>query len=297
MAQRFTVIAGGLLAAEPAAADSVERAPAERHWRIDLRAADSIDAAAVAAWRALLTRSGAAGAAFCDPDYLLPAAKHQSGGRALVFAWSRRGDGPESLRAVLPLAFGHPLWRGGRVTPWSPPGLSLKPAHLVEAGCAAEIGAALDARLRPDGRRLAFDLAESAGLPAPCLRFELLPGRAQRPARRAVPSGSLVGVRPADFRPEEVETISEPARIRDAVESFLALDARTAGRPIVADPSEAAMVRVVTRLFARRRAVRVELARRSGEIVAGSLRLGDGRRAALWRSAPAVTVREGGEGR
>lgn len=294
MAQRFTVIAGGLRAAEPAAAP-----PAERHWRIDLRTADSIDAAAVAAWRALLTRTGAAGAAFSDPDYLLPAAKHQSGGRALVFAlaWSRRGNAPESLRAVLPLALGHPLWRGGRVTPWSPPGLSLTPAHLVEAGCAAEIGAALDARLRLDGRRLAFDLGESAGLPAPCLRFELLPGRAERPLCRAIPSGSLVGVRPTDFRPEEVETIFEPARIRDAVESFLALDARTAGRPIVADPSEAAMVRVVTRLFARRRAVRVDLARRSGEIVAGSLRLGAGRRAALWRSAPAVAIREGGEGR
>ena len=49
--------------------------------------------------------------------------------------------------------------------------------------------------------------------------------------------------------------------VRDAVETFLALDARTAARPIIADPAEASLVRVVTRLFARRGGLRVELIR------------------------------------
>ena len=81
--------------------------------------------------------------------------------------------------------------------------------------------------------------------------------------------------------------MSEPEAIRDAVESFLALDARTARTPIVADLSEASLVRVVTRLFARRRACSVAFYRRAGAIVAGTLQLGIGPAAVAWRRARA----------
>ncbi|MEA1830897.1 hypothetical protein U8607_02270 [Methylobacterium durans] len=285
MAQRFTVIAGGLTDAET-------RSGAPR-WRIDLRTVNAVDAPTIAAWRALLTRTSMARTAFLDPDFILPAAKHQSGGRSLVLAlaWCRRGEGPESLRGALPLVFGHPLWRRGRVSPWSPPGLGLRPGDFIEAGCGQDILTALDASLRRGGRRL--DLVLDPERAAPARRFEIVQGQVGPTIRRAIPEQSLIGVRAASFRAEDIESISEPERIRDAVETFLDLDARSAARPIIADPSEAAMVRVVTRLFARRRAVSVDLARRSGEVVAGSLSLGVGRRMALWRSTP-VPVRPSG---
>ena len=104
-------------------------------------------------------------------------------------------------------------------------------------------------------------------------------------AGERVPAASLLGVRPDDYQPPTVEHVRDPGLIRDAVEHFLALDARTARRPIIADPTEATMVRVVSRLFARRRQINVELARRGDTLVAGTLHLGSGAGTVAWRHA------------
>ncbi|MDR7039930.1 hypothetical protein J2X36_004708 [Methylobacterium sp. BE186] len=282
MVQRFTVIAGGL------AGSSQDLPAGERHWRVDLRSVGTVGEPEIAAWRALLVRTGSAQTPFADPDYLLPAARHQSAGRAVVlgFVWCRRDEGAEALRGVLPLVLGGSLWRRSHAGLWSPPGLPHGTGLSIEASCAQEVASALRDALARAGWRLAMALPDlNAGM-APECRFMLLPASEARSGRRAVPTSHMVGVRPADFLSEEFESVSEPGRVRDAVEDFLALDARTARRPIVADPSEAAMVRVVTRLFARRRAVSIDLASRSGLIVAGSLRLGT--RRTLWRSAVAA---------
>lgn len=273
MGQRFTVIHGGL-AGDPT--EPVDGAPVDA-WRVDLSAAAQVDEVALLAWRDLLERTGTEDP-LRDPDYLLTAARHQARGRQIAFAltWSRHPGGPEMLCGVLPLAIRHPLWGSGRARLWWPPGLS-QPA-LVDRGRATMVERAL--RLRLDGLRR--PVALEAGWHAPEPAGALTGGGPRRP----IPPEAMIGVRPAGYRPPpQIERVNDPAAIRDAVEAFLALDARTARKPIVADPGEASMVRVVTRLFARRRAVTVELATRAGEVVAASLHLGTGGATIPWRQA------------
>lgn len=271
MTQRFRVIKGGLSQAQTPRADDT----APRTWRVDLKPAAEIDGGTRAAWRALAAREPEA-STLSDPDYLLPAARHQADAHSLVFAlaWSRGEETEaESLHGVVPLALPHPVWGRGRVRHWQAPGTGSE--GLVEARYADEVAAALRRRLDAGPRRLTLD---------PASRTTPRAHAGRRLA--AVPADSLVGVRPAAAaEPAETEHVSEPARIRDAVETFLALDARASQNPIVADPSEATMVRVVSRLFARRRQASVELVRRGGEVVSGALRLGSGARAVTWRQA------------
>lgn len=273
MTQRFRVIEGGLSGTETAAPAS----DAPRTWRVDLKPAAEIDGGTQAAWRALATREADA-STFDDPDYLLPAAHHRTDGHNLVFAlaWSRGEETEtESLHGVVPLALPHPVWGRGRVTHWQAPGADSASEGLVEARYADEVAAALRRRLETSPRRLTLD---------PSARTA--PKAAERPSVAAIPAANVVGVRPAPAQAAaETEHVSEPARIRDAVETFLALDARASDKPIVADPSEANMVRVVSRLFARRRQASVELVRRDGDVVSGALRLGSGPRAVTWRQA------------
>lgn len=283
MARRFSVIQGGL----SEAGGSATAAPAEgATWRVDLREARAVDDDTAAAWRALMVR-GAVTDPLRDPDHLLPLARHRPAGRrvAVALAWSRDEDGPETLRGVIPLAMPHPVW-GGRARLWQPAEAGGAIA-LIDGTAAEAVETALRGRLRalrrPVGLAATLDPAPT---PAPG-RLTLVASRA---ARRAIPRDALVGVRAEGWEPPadaEVASVSEPAAIRDAVESFLALDARTAKAPIVADPSEASLVRVVTRLFARRHAMRVDLFRRAGELVAGTLHLGSGPGAVAWRRAQA----------
>ncbi|GJE41584.1 hypothetical protein [Methylobacterium soli] len=282
MARRFTIIAGGLSNAQT-------RADARpRDWRVDLTPVEGVTPETIAAWRALLTRSGAQEPHFADPDYILPAARHQAAGRDLVFAlvWGAQAHGAETLHAVVPLALPHPIWGARRAALWRPPGLAGPMTHLIEGRYASEVEAALRANLASARRRLTLsDLpggpAKNIGRPS----LQLLPGR-HAPPVRTIPAHNFVGIRAKTDRPAmEIERISEPVRIRDAVEAFLVLDARASRKPIVADPAEAAMVRVVTRLFARRRQVSVDLARHRGEIVSGALQLGAGDGSVIWRQA------------
>jgi hypothetical protein len=257
--QRFTLIQGGY-AGGPAAGAG---------WRIDLKGAPAVDAEAVAAWRALLARNAVLDPR-TDPDYLVTAARHLAGGDRVAFAlaWELRPV-PE-LRGVVPLAIAEPLFRASRARPWWPPGLAAR--SLVDPGRGAAIHAALAAHLRVRPRPVAYDPTPRGGA---------------FPLRRTVPPASVLGVRPEGYVPPAatVETIREPERVRDAVEAFLALDARTAVRPIIAEPQEAAMVRVVTRLFARRQQLAVALASRAGALVAGTIHLGQGPGTIAWRHA------------
>lgn len=270
MTQRFRVIQGGL---------SEDRAPDAEPtvlsaWRVELKAASEIDGDTQAAWRALTTREPDA-TSFDDPDYLLPAAQHRTDGHNLVFAlaWSRGEDtDSEALRGVVPLSVDHAVWGRGRARHWQAQGTDGESTGLIEARYADEVAAALRQRL--EGSRRPLTLAAQERIPAD------EPGR---PVLKAVPDEDLVGI--GRKAASETETVSDPARIRDAVETFLGLDARASQKPIVADPSDAAMVRVVSRLFARRRQASVELVRRGGEVVSGALRLGSGAKAVTWRQA------------
>jgi hypothetical protein len=288
MRQRFTVIEGGAAALGTVSETVTEVSP--HTWRIDLHKVAGVEAEDIAAWRALLIRTGVADPVHADPDYLLSAARHQAGGREIVFAlaWVI-GDGPERLGAVVPLALPHTLWGHGRIGIWQPQGVSVAPTIAADRGPAVQT--ALSERLHAlrHGATLAFDLAsegaQPAVIPPACLRA------VPRPA--SIPAHSLVGVRPVHAPAAAViERISEPHRIRDAVEAFLLLDAEVSNAPIIADPSEAAMVRVVTRLFAERRQVTVTLTHRDGAVVAATLTLGVGAKAVDWRHVEGAAVPE-----
>ncbi|AWN36252.1 GNAT family N-acetyltransferase [Methylobacterium radiodurans] len=258
--RRFTLIQGGY---GPQTTDGAA-------WRIDLKGVQGVDAEMVAAWRALIARNAVLDPR-TDPDYLLTAARHLAGGEQIAFALAWELGAVPELRGVVPLAIAEPLFRASRARPWWPPGLAAR--SLVDPGRGTAIHAAVAAHLRALPRPVAYD---------PTPRANTLSGR-----RRVIPAESVVGIRPEGYVPPSatVEMIRDPERVRDAVEAFLALDARTARQPIIAEPQEAAMVRVVTRLFARRQELAVALASRAGNLVAGTIHLGQGSGAIAWRHA------------
>jgi hypothetical protein len=283
MRQRFTVIEGGAAAPGAVIADAAVTGSfgGPVTWRIDLRKPLSIGEGEVAAWRALLVRSGAADPVHADPDYLLSAAQHQAGGREIVFAlaWAV-GAGPERLGAVVPLALPHTLWGHGRIVLWQPHGTAVAPTFATDS--AAAVREALVERLR-ELRPRAIPMLDEPVADAPQDRAPA-PRLAALPRRASIPAHSLIGVRAIHApAPPVTEWISEPHRIRDAVEAFLLLDAEVSTAPIIADPSEAAMVRVVTRLFAQRRQATVALTRRDGAVVAASVTLGVGAESVIWK--------------
>lgn len=285
MRQAFTVIEGGRTADAPVgeSAHSVT-------WRVDLRRASAVDPAEVAAWRALLVRCGVADPVRADPDYLLTAAEHGAGGRDLVFAlaWAL-GNGVERLEAVVPLVLPHTLWGQGRIMVWHPAGAAVTPT--VAAGRAGAVREALADRLRAlrPGAELILDPVS-----APAGPLDVAPRLRAVPARGVIPAHSLVGVRPAHgyaSAPMTVERISDPDRLPGAVEEFLLLDADVSAAPILADPAQAALVRMVTRRFARRHQVSVTLTRSAGAVVAASVTLGSGAQAVLWRTIEGAPAR------
>lgn len=280
MQRRFTLIEGGLSDRRRTDAGAAGAAPVR--WRVSLRRPNAVDAVEVAAWRALIAR-GAEPDPFSDPDYLLTAAQHGAQGLELAFAlaWSQGADGTESLRGVLPLAMSRPARGGVAASLWQPP-LARASAPILDADLAeAALTALLDhlriaqprASLRLDGIRAASPLMRSAGEGR--LHLDIRATASPVPAARVVDVGPRASAPPAE---PEVERITDRRRIRDGVEQFLALDARTARAPLIANPIDATLVRVATRLFARRHEVSVELERSDGEIVSGSISLGEGAR-------------------
>ena len=284
MRQRFTVIEGGAGAARPEAPDAVPDAgPAT--WRIELLRPNAVPDQRIAAWRGLLTRLRVPDPIFADPDYLLPAAQHQARGADPVFAFALAASGGhERLEGVLPLTMPHHLWGRNRAKLWQPAGVSV--AATVNPAHGDAIRQSLDDSLRAMGFR--GDLDGEAVIPSlSLLDRTLAPVRSARTAlalRRGIPAGNLLGIRPASA-PElpSTDRIVEPGRIRDAVEEFLSLDARISPRPILDDPSESAMLRVVMRLFAQRRQATVEIVHRADRVIAVRLRLGHGPHQAVWK--------------
>ncbi|XYD10022.1 hypothetical protein R1A27_05700 [Methylobacterium sp. NMS12] len=179
MLRRFTVIQGGLserpeLVPAPEAGSGAEAAT----WRVDLQRPGAVDAASVAAWRAMLVRNTVADP-LRDPDHLLPLAQHRPAGGpvAVALAWSRdAGDGPETLRGVVPLAMPQSVW-GSRARPWQP--AEPDAAALVERAAAEAVDRALRERLGALRRPLRL-VGRSAPAPDPEPRRSVL--AASRPA-------------------------------------------------------------------------------------------------------------------
>lgn len=297
MRRRFTIIEGGATQVRPIE----ERQAADDgpvSWTIECVRPGAVSAERIAAWRGLLTRLRVSEPVYADPDYLLTAAQHQARGAdpVFVFALSDVG-GLQRLEGVLPLSTSRNLWGRGSARIWHPDGLRLEPS--INPACATDLLAALGDDLRRRGIRVGSDLLTEPLGASPSARG-VAPMRLARSAarpRRDIPARNLVGIRAAQMPMRErsrAERIADPELIRDAVEEFLGLDARASPDPIIADPSQAAMVRVVTRLFARRRQIVVDLVRRDDLVVAATLRLGDGAGSVVWRQVQDDAA-EGGE--
>ena len=286
MTPRFTVIQGGLSPGPGCAAELSREPDRAAGWRVDLHRPAGVDTESVSAWRAMLVRN-AVSDPLRDPDHLLPLAQHRPAGRriAIALVWDRDAEtGREALQGVVPLAMPHPIW-GGRARPWQP--AEAEATGLIEQAAAEAVDRALRARLGALRRPIRLVGAVEPIQQAP--RIRLAPSADRSADARSIPSTSLIGIRPPGWEPPatEIHTVTEAQAVRDAVETFLTLDARTARRPIIADPAEASLVRVVSRLFGRRGALRVEFLRRAGEVVAGTLHLGAGATSVPWRRARA----------
>lgn len=288
MAPRFTVIQGGLSGELGRGSELFAKRESESAfaWRVDLQRPGNVDATSVAAWRAMLVRNAVTDP-LRDPDHLLPLAHHRPAGRrvAIALVWDRDAQtGVEALHGVVPLAMPHPVW-GGRAQPWQP--AEAEGTAVVERAAAEAVDRALRERLGALRRPIRLVGALEPVRERPRIRPALAVERSARPC--SIPTASLIGIRPAGWEApaSDIHTVIETHAVRDAIETFLTLDARTAQRPIVADPAEASLVRVVSRLFGRRGALRVEFLRRAGEIVAGTLHLGVGASSVPWRRARA----------
>lgn len=285
MRQRFTVIEGGAGAALPDAAMEAAHDAGPAIWRIDLLRPNAMPEQRIADWRALLTRLRVPDPIFADPDYLLPAAQHQARGAEPVFAFALAAtDGRERLEGVVPLTMPHHLWGRSRARLWQPAGLDV--AATVNPDHRDAIRDAVTDCLRASGIRCDLD-AEAVAPGISLLDRTLAPVRSARTGfsiHRDIPVKNLLGIRPASAPAlPTTERIVEPGRIRDAVEEYLTLDAKVSPRPILDDPSESAMIRVVMRLFAQRRQATAEVVRRGDAVVVVRLRLGHGPHGTVWK--------------
>lgn len=109
------------------------------------------------------------------------------------------------------------------------------------------------------------------------------PLRAARPIRRAtaaggsvrpraIPFGSLIGVRPAGWDASVAGThaLAEPGAVREAEAGAHVIEACAPRQPSAGDPNGTPLIRMVNRVFGRRAPLRSGFLRRAGAIIAGT---------------------------
>ena len=245
-------------------------------WRIETARPRDLTAAATAAWADLAERALESNP-FMEADYVLAAAQHLPEGRhvALILVWQG-----EVLRAVLPtVAPRLPLPRR-EARLWEVP-LAASGAPLLDRAAALPaLRAALHFLARPDARVAGLALP---GLPARGPLAALIAGAPELPGARWALRPGARGPRPLGGT-----RVVGPG-VRDAVETFLVLDAaraeRRAGPCLLQDPASVTFLRAATRRFAARDACAVDLVERDGRVVGAALTLGRGGAARAWLAA------------
>lgn len=302
MQPRFTIIQGGLPETAPRAASPeghpwlslvTDETPivdllARRGWRVLLRRPSELRDAEIEEWRALAARRTGLDP-FSDPDFLVTAALHlplgNTGGVAFAMAFATGENGIERLRGVIPLALPNPIWGGSAVSLWQAP-LCPRPVEPVfddgAAGDAVEAVLGHLARTKPSAA-LRLSSLDASGDLVTALRAEARLRVETRQAPAAIPEAQFVTLASRETV-SCAERITGADAIRDAVERFLLLDAQRSRRPILPDPAAASTLRVVSRLFARRGLIEVELNSAWGDVVSGAIRLGREGERVIWRS-------------
>jgi hypothetical protein len=280
------------------------RAPAgamEGGYAVEFRGAADMQAD-IEAWRGLAARA-LEPSLLCEPDFLLPALQHLAEGRSasLMLVWQERGA-DRVLRAVVPLAMPRMPLGPREVRMWSPIG--------------GPSGAPLIDRDRPEAtietvlKGLSAQGARCASLSLPRLASEgpvsrALANIAKRSGRRLNRFASERGIWTAFAGPQgdirrspretpvpmagrsiRVEHARTARDIRDAIETFLVIDALEAKEcrraPLIQDPGAASFIRTATRQFARARRCRVVTIRIDGKAAASAITLETGDAAWLW---------------
>lgn len=258
-------------------------------------------------WRALAARA-LEPALFADPDLILPALQHLTGGRhvSLMLVW-RQTATARILRGIFPLALPRlslgskeaRLWQPGPETAGAPLIDREDPEATIEAalrGVSARGGryAGLTWPLLIDDGPIARALAATAARSARRLdRFAATRsvwiwapetpdgghGHVRTPSRTGAEAGRRVTL-------ERARTARE---VRDAIETFFVLDAvaaKAARRaPLVQDPGVASFVRTATRQFARTGRCRVDTLRIEGAAAAAAITFEKPDTVWLWATA------------
>lgn len=267
--------------------------PANGAFQIELRAPGEI-AADFDAWQALAARA-LEPAPFAEPEMLLPALQHLSEGRqaALLLVWQQAGHA-RLLRGLFPVVMPRLPIAPGEVRLWRPPGFPLAPALLdrdqpgpvleaVFAFCAARGARCSSFVFSGVATRGALAATVKGGRRrSELLALPVLWAASVAPAAQAAPAACPRSA-------EKIVRARSPAQIRDAVESFLVLEAREAkargAMALIEDAGAASFIRTMTRQLARRGQCRVETLRRDGGTSAATVLLDGPDALWLWRGA------------
>lgn len=257
---------------------------------VELRSAAEA-AAEIDAWRSLARRAFQP-SLFAEPELLLAALQHLPGGRqvSLLLVWRAAKDG-RVLLGLFPVVLPRVPLVPGELWLWRPEPFPVAPA-LVDSDHAEAVLRAVLSFCAARGPRWA-SLALPA-LPADGGLSRAASGVERRARERASLSPLLVmaaGGAPAR-RPDRRSPVARarlPAQLRDAVETFLLLEAAGAkarGRAaLIQDCGAASFLRSATRQLARRRKCRVELLHRDEEAVAAAIVLESADASWLWQAA------------
>lgn len=257
---------------------------------VELRGAAEA-AAEIDAWRSLARRA-LEPSLFAEPELLLPALQHLPGGRqvGLMLIW-QAGNGGRVLLGLMPVMSPRLPVVPGEVRLWRPEFLPVAPALVDREHSETVLRAVLSfcATRGPRWAALALPaLPLDSGLSRAASSIERRTrGRPSPSPLLATPEGGALVSR-AD-RQSLVARARLPAQIRDAVETFLLLEAAGAkarGRAaLIQDCGAASFLRSATRQLARRRKCRVELLHRDEEPAAAAILLESAGASWLWQAA------------
>jgi Acetyltransferase (GNAT) domain len=201
------------------------------------------------------------------------------------------------LRGLFPVLMPRLPFAPGEVRLWRPPGFPIAPALVDRDYAEAVFDAALSFCASRGARCSSFVLAGVSGdgpLAAAIRggghRSEAL---SPPPLRASAEDHEPKCAGPAATR--ALDRARTPAQVRDAVETFLVLDAAAArhrGEPaLIEDAGRASFIRTMTRQLARRGQCGVEMLKQDGRALAALIVLRSPQTLWLWRSAgPAPDV-------